>query len=167
MIALTTKNCALALLPVLLAAFLIQACGGGGNAVAQGLSDADAVEGVWESAVTIRDCTSGATVRTFKGLTVLHRGGTTSGTNSNPPASNGPALGTWKPTGPSTYSASFRFFRFNPDGSLAGAQNVVRTFTLSADRNSINGTISAQLLDPSNNVIGAPICGVEATTRVG
>jgi hypothetical protein len=165
---LTTTNASLAMLPVLLAALLFQACGGGGNAVAQAAPDADPVEGVWESAATIRDCASGATVRAFKGLTVLHRGGTASGTNSNPPASNGPAFGTWRATGaPSAYTATFRFYRFNPDGSFAGAQNLTRTLTLGADRNSISGTVAAQLLDPAGNVVGAPICGVETTVRVG
>ena len=166
---LTTKNCALASLPVLTAAFLFQACGGGGgDAIAQSLSDADPVEGVWESAVTIRDCASGATLRTFKGLSVLHRGGTASATNSNPPASNGPAFGTWKAgTGASAYTVSLRFYRFNADGSLAGAQNLVRSVTLASDRNAMTGTISAQLLDPTNTVVGPPICGVETAARVG
>lgn len=168
MYTLTTKNCALAMLPVLTAAMLIQACGGGGNAVAQGLAEADPVEGVWESAVTIRDCATGATVRSFKGLTVLHRGGTAAGTNNNPPASNGPAFGTWKSgSSASTYSATFRFYRFNPDGTFAGAQNLVRNMTLAPDRNSMSGTISAQLLDAANNVVGPPICGVETTVRIG
>lgn len=166
---LTTKNCSLAMLPALLVALLFQACGGGGgSAVAQGLADTDPIEGVWESAITIRDCASGTTLRGFKGLTVLHRGGTASGTNNNPPASNGPAFGTWKATStPSAYTATFRFYRFNPDGSFAGAQSLVRNVNLAADRNSMTGTISAQLLDASNNVVGPPICGVEATARVG
>lgn len=165
---LTTKNCSLAMLPALLAALLFQACGGGGDAVAQSVSDADPIEGVWESAVTIRDCASGATLRSFKGLTVLHRGGTASGTNNNPPAGISPAFGTWKATStPSAYTATFRFYRFNPDGSFAGAQNLVRNLSLAADRNSMTGTISAQLLDAANNVVGQPICGVETTARVG
>ena len=166
---LTTTNCSLAMLPALLAALLFQACGGGGDAGAQAVADtADPVEGVWESAVTIRDCASGATLRAFKGLSVLHRGGTASATNSNPPASNGPAFGTWRATGaPSAYTAAIRFYRFNPDGSFAGAQNLNRSLTLAADRNSMSGTIAAQLLDPAGNVVGAPICGVETAARVG
>jgi hypothetical protein len=165
---LTTRNCSLAMLPALLVALLFQACGGGGSAVAQGLTDADPIEGVWESLVTIRDCASGTTLRSFKGLSVLHRGGTASATNNNPPTSNGPAFGTWKATAtPSVYTAIFRFYRFNPDGSFAGAQNLVRNMTLAVDHNSMTGTISAQLLDAANNVVGPPICGVETTARVG
>ena len=165
---LNTKNCSLAMLPVLLAALLIQACGGGGSAIAQSASDADPIEGVWESAVTIRDCSTGAPLRAFKGLSVLHRGGTASATNNNPPASAGPAFGTWRATGtPASYTAAFRLLRFNPDGTYAGAQNLTRTLKLEADRNSMTGTISAELIDPANNVVGAPICGVETAVRIG
>jgi hypothetical protein len=165
---LTTKDCSLAMLPALLAALLIQACGGGGSAVAQGVSEADPVEGVWESMVTIRDCSTGTTLRAFKGLSVLHRGGTASATNSNPPSMNGPAFGTWRATtAAASYTMSFRLLRFNADGSLAGAQNLVRTLKLESDGRSMTGTISAELLDPANNVIGTPICGVETAARVG
>jgi hypothetical protein len=165
---LTPTNCSLAMLPVLVTALLIQACGGGGSAIAQGVPDADPVEGVWESAVTIRDCSTGAPLRAFKGLSVLHRGGTASATNSNPPSSAGPAFGTWRATAtPATYTAAFRLLRFNPDGTFAGAQNLTRTLKLEADRNSMSGTISAELVDPANGVVGAPICGVETAVRVG
>ena len=163
---LTPRDCSIAMLPMLLAALLIQACGGGSNAIAQSASDADPIEGVWESTVTIRDCATAAPLRAFKGLSVLHRGGTASATNSNPPVGSGPAFGTWRATAtPATYSATFRLFRF--DGSFAGAQNLTRTLKLEADRNTLTGTISAELLDPSNNVVGAPICGVETAVRVG
>jgi hypothetical protein len=161
----TLKTFALSLVPACMAGLIIQACGGSSDAVAQA-SDADPVEGVWESSVTIRDCTSGATTRTFKGLTVLHRGGTTTGVNNQPPMLNGPALGTWKrDASRATLTASYRFFRFNADGSFAGAQKLTRTLTPSADGASMTGTISAQILDPSDNVLQT-ICGTEQAARV-
>ena len=45
---------------------LMQACGGA--ALAQTAADADPIEGVWESDVTIRDCSTSAVLRTFKGV---------------------------------------------------------------------------------------------------
>ena len=66
-----------------------------------------------------------------------------------------------------TYAAVFRLLRFNPDGTLAGAQNLTRTLKLEADRNAMTGTISAELVDAANNVVGAPICGVETAVRIG
>lgn len=55
----------------------------------------DRFEGLWESSVVVQDCHSGAVLRTFRGLTVIHRGGTASATNSLPTVANGPAYGTW------------------------------------------------------------------------
>lgn len=73
---------------------LIQACGGG--AVAQNAADADPIEGVWESSVSIKDCSSGAVLRTFKGAGLFHRGGPLTADNSLLRATQGIALGNWK-----------------------------------------------------------------------
>lgn len=157
-----------AFVPAVMTTLLIQACGGSSEAVAQApaVAEAEPLEGVWESAVTIRDCASGAAVRTFKGLGVFHRGGTATATNNQPAASNGPAFGTWTRTaaGPG-YTATFRFYRFNPDGTFAGAQKLVRTMTMGAGGNSFSATISAQVLDPSDTVVQS-VCGTETANKV-
>jgi hypothetical protein len=120
---------------------------------------------VWESQVTIKDCASGAVVRTFRGETLFHRGGSLSADNSLPVPTRGASYGIWKQdTGPS-YTAKFRFLRFNPDGTLAGAQKVVRTLTLAADANSFTGTLTGQVLD-TNEAVVAPICGSETAIRI-
>lgn len=142
----------------------MQACGGA-DAVAQAADPADPIEGVWESVVTIRDFASGALQRTFKGEIVFHRGGTATGDNSLPPATRSTAFGTWKLDAPKAYTARFRFLRFNPDGTLAGAQRVQRTITLAADNNSLTGTVTAQVLDKNEAVLQS-MCGSESTTRV-
>lgn len=153
-------------LPALAAFLLFQACGGGGDANAQA-SGADPVEGVWESVVNVRDCTTGAAVRSFKGMTNLHRGGSVTALNNQPPSIFGVAFGRWT-TGASagSYSIQFRFFRFNADGTPAGSQRVTHTWTVDAGGNTANGSISAQVLDLSDNVIGS-ICAQSVNTRVG
>lgn len=159
------KSCALALIPSIFTLLLVQACGGSSDAVAQAATEqADPIEGVWESTVTIRDCTSGAVVRSFKGMNNFHRGGTLSDTNFAPTATRGPGMGVWRKTGASSYTASFRFYRYNTDGTLAGSQKVTRTTTL-ADANNASGTISAQVLDTSENVLQT-LCGTETSVRV-
>jgi hypothetical protein len=152
--------------PSILTLLLVQACGGSSVAVAQpaAVSDADPIEGTWESTITIRDCTSGAVVRTFRGMNTFHRGGTLSDTNDQPAGTRGPGQGVWK-KGAGAYSASFRFYRYNADGSLAGSQKVTRTTTLGADNNSTTGTISAQVIDTADTVVQT-ICGTEASIRV-
>ena len=157
------KSAALVAVTAAATSLLIQACGGG--AVAQTASDADPIEGVWESSITIKDCASGAVVRSFKGEGMFHRGGSLTADNSLPPPTRGLALGNWQHGGGLTYTANFRFLRFNPDGSVAGSQKVQRVLNLSADRNSLTGTITGQVLDPAEVVL-QPICGSETAVRI-
>ena len=60
---------------------------------------------------------------------------------------------------------ALRLFRFNTDGSFAGAQNLTRTLTLAADGKSLAGTLAVQVLDPMENILQTT-CGVETATRV-
>lgn len=144
-------------------ALLIQACGGG--AVAQITDGADPIEGVWESSVTIKDCSSGAVLRTFKGVGLFHRGGALTADNSLPRAAQGIALGQWRRGAGTSYTANLRFLRFNPDSSLAGSQSLQRTVTLAADGNQFAGTIAGQVMD-TGGVVLQPICGSEAAVRI-
>ncbi len=57
------------------ATLLIQACGAGA-AVAQGAPGARAIEGIWDSTVTVKDCASGDVLGPpFKALLIFRRGG--------------------------------------------------------------------------------------------
>lgn len=142
---------------------LIQACGGG--AIAQ-TTDADAVEGSWEAVITVRDCTTGATILTAKGQAVFHRGGTLTDTNASPPTTRGVGFGTWRRDATAqNYTARFRFNRYNPDGTLAGTQRVTRVFTLSADGNTQTSTNTSQTLDAAGAVLQNG-CAGDVSTRV-
>ena len=149
----STSLKSIALITVTAAAslLLVQACGG--DALAQAASDADPVEGVWESTLTVKDCTSGAVLATFKGQSVLHRGGTLSADNSQPTVTRGAAYGTWKRGTGNAYTSTLVFMRFNPDTTLAGTQKVVRSFTLAADGNSLTGTNAAQIINTAGVVL--------------
>ncbi len=159
----TTSLKTVALIAVTAAAssLLMQACGG--DALAQA-SDADPVEGVWESALTVKDCASGAVLATFKGQAVLHRGGTMSADNSQPTVTRGAAYGTWKRGAGNAYTSTLVFMRFNPDSTLAGTQKVVRTFTLAADGNSLTGTNTAQIINTAGVVL-QQACVSETSVR--
>ena len=148
-------------------AVVIQACGSDNGAVAQSTTVVaaapDPIEGTFQSDVTIRDCTTGVTTMTFRGLTAFHQGGTATSDNNTPPSGKGLAIGTWKKSAVGTYNASFRFFIVLPTTAI-GQQRFQRAITLSADGNAITSTISAQLLDPVGNVL-ATICGSETGVR--
>ena len=161
------KSCAIAVAPSIITLLLIQACGGSSDAVAQSTTPAaEPIEGVWESVITVRDCASGAVVRTFKGMNKFERGGTLAAVNNQPPALNGPAMGIWRRGATAGgYVGQFRFYRFNMDGTPAGSQKVTHTITLDASGNASTGTIAAQVLDPNDAVVGT-VCAVTANTRV-
>ena len=142
---------------------LIQACGG--NAEAQSSNGADPVEGTWASTVTIKDCTSGATLKQFGGTTLFNRGGTLAGDNTMPVPTRGAAFGVWQVAADGSYGANMWFYRFNADGTVAGTQKVKRTFTLSSDTNTLTGTLTLQIIDNSGTVLQQG-CGSEAGSRV-
>jgi hypothetical protein len=69
-------------------------------------SQARKLEGTWRVQVTIRDCQSGAALRTFPALLTFARGGTlTETTTGFPPALRTPGHGFWRHTGDQTYTA--------------------------------------------------------------
>ncbi len=158
------KVCATALLPSLATMFVVQACGGSGDAQAQGAAAADPIEGVWESVVTRRDCSSGAAIGSFRGAQVFHRGGTLTDTDASTPGTRGPGQGSWTHNADGSYTARFRFFRFNGDGSLAGSSVVTRSITLQADGNNLVATTRAEIRDPAGAVLQT-VCLGDVTTR--
>jgi hypothetical protein len=157
------KSVALIAVTAAATSLLIQACGGG--AVAQTATDADAIEGTWDSTITIKDCTSGAVLTTFKGAGVFHRGGTVSADNSMPPPTRGAAFGAWRHGAANNYTANLWFMRFNADGSLAGTQKVQRTLALGTDNNSLSGTLTLQIINTDGTILKQG-CGSETAVRV-
>ena len=113
------------------------------------------IEGVWDSQVNIINPQSGATLKTFRGLTMFIQGGLLTATNNQPTTltTTGPQFGRWEYLGQKQYTASFRFFRFNADGSFAGSQRVTRTLTLDKGAQSFTGTLKLEILDASDIVI--------------
>ncbi len=151
------------LAPALAAFLVMQACGGSNDANAQE-AVADPMEGVWEGDVTVRDCTTSATIATFRGSQVFHRGGTMSDTNSTPTASRGPGFGTWVKSG-STYVVRFRLFTYDSTGAVSGVIRTTRTVTLGAGGNTATSVNSTQLFDMTGALIRSS-CGTDTGARV-
>lgn len=141
---------------------LFQACGGSGSVNAQ--EAPDPAEGVWEGNVSVRDCTSGNVLATFRGSHVLHRGGTLSDTNSTPTATRGPGFGVWSRSG-TGYTSKFRFFTYDATGAVSGVTRVHRSFTLSADGKTLTGSTTSQIEDLAGSVIRTA-CGTDTGLRV-
>jgi hypothetical protein len=162
-LAIKSPAAAVVSLTALATSLLIQACGGG--AVAQTAENVDAIEGVWESTVALKDCASGTVIDTLKVATIAHHGGGLTSDDSSPPTSRGAAFGQWKHGAGDAYTFKLRFMRFDADGTLAGALLAQRSLTLSANGDAIAGTLTAQVLAVDGSVLQA-ICGSETGARI-
>ncbi len=160
--ALQLKTVGAVAVPAVATMLFVQACGGGGWAIANDISDP--MEGVWEAQVTLRDCSTGATLGSFRGAQVLHHGGTLSDTNTSPPGSRGPGFGVWARNVDGRYGVKFRFYRYNADGTPAGVTVVHSTRMLGADGNTYTGDNRAELRDLAGNALSTN-CVIDEGTR--
>ncbi|MEP6955942.1 MAG: hypothetical protein ABI883_03890 [Chthoniobacterales bacterium] len=120
--------------------------------------------GFWDSQVTLTDC-NGHTVASFEAYEMFHDGGTLSSTDNTPPGGHGPGFGTWTRVGYRRFSAPFQFFNFNPDGSFAGVQKIMRTITLGTHAAHYTSMVSFESYDPNGNLLFSG-CGTETATRL-
>src|SRR5437667_184752 len=89
----------------LVLAGMLLALGSGLKAGAQSESQAGRIEGTWRVQLTVRDCQTGAALRTFPALFIFGNGGTLSFTTAGqPPALSTPGVGVWGHTGGNNYS---------------------------------------------------------------
>ena len=80
----------------LVLAGMLLALGSGLKAGAQSESQAGRIEGTWRVQLTVRDCQTGAALRTFPALFIFGNGGTLSFTTAGqPPALSTPGVGVW------------------------------------------------------------------------
>ncbi len=123
------------------------------------------IEGVWQTTVTQRNCQNGDVIRTSKGLSVYHKGGTMSETSAAlPPALRSAGYGVWERGRRSTYTSSFIFLRFNPDGSYGGTQKITSNIELGWTGNTYATTTSIQIFDANDTLVGTG-CATATATR--
>lgn len=128
-------------------------------------ADTRRLEGVWNLTVTVRNCQTGAAIRTFPAMHTYMSGGTMSdfGVGSAPlPRSSG--QGVWSYQSRGRYSAAFQFFRFNADGTYAGRQINRVQIELSYDGNNYESSATAQTFDVNGNIT-ANSCFTATATR--
>jgi hypothetical protein len=135
--------------------------------VAQAQSgEADQLAGTWQVEFTVRNCQTGAALRTFPALSTFLPGGslldTSAGTS---PALRSPGHGTWKHTGGRNFTATLIFFRFNPDGTYAGPQILTLNIEVGEGGNDFTATLSAEIRDVSGNVISTG-CATQTARRL-
>jgi hypothetical protein len=121
---------------------------------------ARAIEGTWNVVVTLRDCESQAPLGTFRAMDMFIQGGSMVDTNAAPPSTRGPGFGSWEYVGEHQFTATLRFFIYNPDGTFAGVRRVAQEITMADDNNSWESTVTNIIFNPA----GTPIATGCATT---
>jgi hypothetical protein len=129
-----------------------------------GLALADTMEGVWWSTVMRVDCSTGAELGGFTGMQVYHQGGTLTDTNSGPPTSRGPGMGTWRRSG-TEIETRFRFMLFAPTGQWTGTAVVTRALTPAPDGDNATGSGSAEVYNPAGQLVGGS-CTRDVSVRL-
>ncbi len=80
-------------------------------------SEKGGVVGTWYTNVTLRNCQTGAEIRSFPALNTFGPGGTLiDTTTATSPAFRSPGHGAWEKTGADTYNAVSWAFLFSPAG---------------------------------------------------
>ncbi len=85
------------------------------------------------------------------------------GAHSAPNLSS-PGQGVWRHIVDLRYAAVLRFFRFNPDGTVAETRKVTRLLELCPDGNRFTGTASVEVFDAEDSLIMAH-CATEVGKR--
>jgi len=135
------------------------------SATAQG---AKALEGTWEAIATIRDCTSGAAIRSVPRMITFAKGGTlseyTAAGTATMPVSRAPGHGAWEYLGNASFSYSVKFMRLTSYGGPDGSISETRTLEVSptGDSYSADGVSVITL----GNGVQIPACATEAGTRL-
>lgn len=123
--------------------------------------------GLWDARVDVGACTGSGPRRQFRGLNVFNLGGTLVDTNAFAPTTRGPGFGTWlhdRRTG--KYESRMQFYRYLPDGTFDGVQDITRETTLSADGNRTEDVVYVRVLNP-DDTLRMEMCGTAVATRVG
>ena len=126
------------------------------------------IQGVWRTAVTPRNCQTGAAILTLSGLFTFNQGGTMSEYGIGPgssPALRSPGHGVWqREHGWQDYSFAFTFYRYDPSGVFLGSQKVRATLELGEGGDEFASRSALETLDVNGAVI-ATGCATAVGTR--
>ena len=129
-------------------------------------AQAERIVGVWDVAVTLRDCQTGNPVGAVRARNMFIAGGTLTELNARGnPSLRTPSFGTWHVNKKGTYSAVFRYSRFDAAGTFTQTSKVTRQIQLSPDTNAFAASAFVEVFDANDNLVQTG-CATEAATRL-
>jgi hypothetical protein len=121
-----------------------------------------AIEGVWDTTVTITTCDTNIILRTFRGTNLFGEDGSNVATSVAAPT---PTLGRWRYLGGRKYVAIGRFFRYDLSGTFLGSTQLSRSIEMKPDGQSFTSVVKSELFDIFDNPVGTG-CGSELSKRI-
>ncbi|MBA4182724.1 MAG: hypothetical protein H0X49_01750 [Acidobacteria bacterium] len=125
----------------------------------------DRLVGTWDSQVTIRNCHTGAAIRTFASIGTFMSGGTMLDSTSGIPQSlKTPGQGVWSQTGGNTYRFKFKSFSFDANGNFTGWTIINHEANLSHRGDEYESAGTAEVYAPNGNLLFTG-CSTTTATR--
>lgn len=134
--------------------------------VAASADGAKSLEGTWDITVTLRNCQSGAAIRSFPRMVTFAKGGTLSEFSAAgleaAPVARAPGHGAWEYLGDSWFAYSLKFLRLTAAGGPDGFISEVRELEVNGDSFAADGSAVITLA----NGVTFPACATEVGTRL-
>jgi hypothetical protein len=125
---------------------------------------ANRIVGLWSVQVTLGPCGAPAN-RSFIALNTFHAGGTLSDSNTLPGSLRSPGHGAWRYVGRGMYEGRMQFYRFLPDGSYDGLQDITQTVELQGRGDRYESAVRARVLNV-DGTLRVELCGLAVGRRV-
>ena len=109
------------------------------------------IVGIWDVAVTVLNCQTGAVLRNVHSVQMYQPDGAFSETTGL--GTRGSSIGYWFLEEGQNYGARYYFFRYNSDGTFASIAKAANTITLSTDGSQFSVTATIQDYDANNNLL--------------
>ncbi|HEX6731886.1 MAG TPA: hypothetical protein VF074_17800, partial [Pyrinomonadaceae bacterium] len=132
---------------------------------ASGQGGGGRLEGTWDVRVTLRNCQTGAEMRSFDSLTTFTFGGITlDSTSGIPQALKTPGHGVWSHVSGNTYRFSFKSFSFDTAGNFTGSTKITHEAVLDSIGAEYTSAGTAEGYAPNGNLIFTG-CSTTTATR--
>lgn len=125
--------------------------------------DSNSIEGVWDVAVTVTNCQTGAVIRNVRAIQGFSHDGSFTETAST--YLRGSSVGTWNHNGGENYSSTYWFFRYTPTGGFSSFAYALNSEKLSDDGNHFTASGTIQDFDANGNLISTG-CVLHVGTRL-
>lgn len=137
----------------------------GSRHVASQIEGRGRLTGAWNVSVSVRNCQTGAEIRTFESIERFEPSGTMEDISSGfPPSQNTAGSGVWSHGGDRNYEFRFKAYRFDPSGTFLGWNVISHTLELNEKADSFTSQGTTEVYNAAGILVFTG-CSVNSGTR--